>query len=530
MARNVKRVVPWLASISAVLLGLTGCGLLGGDGGQGGGGQGGDGKDGGGGSGAGTVEPITSRATNVWEMPGGRAEMSLHRVDDEHMVARMAVVNEEDTRIHLSSHLAEGFGESEDYPWDYFSGVAWLDPDGRKLHRPYYVGEGECLCSSSSDSILDEGEEWEGYAVLAAPPAGVDALTVVTHVALPFVDVPVEDGAPEGLDYTPPSEEPDAEPETAELESVIESDQEMVIEDSEATDFNLSTDVLFEVEESELTAEADGLLDTTAADIEALGPAEVRIEGHADSSGSDEINDPLSEERAEAVRDALDERIGGDIEYETEGFGSREPIASNETEDGRARNRRVTISVPKGTPVEEGAEDGGEATEGASPDEDGAAAQGEGIPATEAAVSGPADDDEDSAEVDVALTGLQAVTPNTALLTYELHNPNDDDASVDLYMSSDDWMEFRYHSTHNVSLGDVGAGRAARPLRVDVPDDREDPYCFCSSAAGINLGSTILPPGGTAEYYAMLPINEGTTATDVTVGTMGTMEGVAITR
>ncbi|MDA2808043.1 OmpA family protein [Nocardiopsis suaedae] len=527
MARNVKRAVPWLASVSAVLLALTGCGLLGGDGGGGGGED--PGKDGGGGGGAATVEPITSRATNVWEMPGGRAEISLHRVDEEHMVARMTVVNEEDTRIHLGSHLAEGFGESEDYPWDYFSGVAWLDPDGRKLHRPYYAGEGECLCSSSSGSILDEGEEWEGYVVLAAPPAGVDALTVVTHVALPFVDVPVEEGAPEGLDYTPPSEEPDAEPETAELESVIESDQETVIEDSEATDFNLSTDVLFEVEESELTSEAGELLDTTAADIEALGPTRVRIEGHADSSGNDAINDPLSEDRAEAVRDALEERIGGDIEYETEGFGSREPIASNETEDGRARNRRVTVSVPKGTPVEEGAEDGAPG-EGASPHEDGAAAQGEGIPATEAAVSGPSDDDEGAAEVDVALTGLQAVTPNTALLTYELHNPNDDDASVDMYMSSEDWMEFRYHATQNVSLGGADGGAAARPLRVDVPDDREDPYCFCSSAAGINLGSTILPPGGTAEYYAMLPITEGTTATDVRVGPMGTMEGVAITR
>ena len=523
MARSVKRGVPWLASMSAVLLGLTGCGLLGGDGGGGGGGED-PGKDGGNGAGAGTVEPITSRATNSWELPGGRAEMSLHRVDDEHMVARMTVANEGGNRLPLSSHLAEGFGESRDYPWDYFSGVAWLDPDGRKLHRPYYVDEGECLCSSTSDSYLSEGEEWEGYAVLAAPPADVGALTVVTHLALPFVDVPVEDGAPEGLEYTPPSEEPDAE-----LESVFESDQEMVVEDSEATDFNLSTDVLFEVEESELTSEADALLDTTAADIEALGPTRVRIEGHADSSGDDEINDPLSQDRAEAVRDALDERIGGDVAYETEGFGSREPIAGNDTEDGRARNRRVTVSVPKGTPVEEGAGEDADGA-GASPGEEGAAAQGEGIPATEAETSGPADDDEGSAEVDVALTGLQAVTPNTALLTYELHNPNDDKVSVNLDMYSEAWMAFRYHATHAVSLEDPGGERTAHPLRVHVPDDRGDPYCFCSSTSGINLGSTILRPGDTAEYYAMLPVTAGASVTDVTVGAMGTMEGVAIAR
>ncbi|WP_017539443.1 OmpA family protein [Nocardiopsis halophila] len=295
-----------------------------------------------------------------------------------------------------------------------------------------------------------------------------------------------------------------------------------MVEDSETTDFNLSTDVLFELEESELMAEADGVLDRTAAEIENLGAAEVRVEGHADSSGTDEINDPLSEERAEAVRDALEERIDGDIAYETEGFGSREPIADNDTEDGRARNRRVTVSVPRGTPVEQGesAEDGA-GGDGGSP------AEGEGTPAEEAAVSGPSDKD-GAPEVDVALTGLRAVTPSTALLTYELHNPNDGTVSVNLDMYSEQWMAFRYHATHAVSLSAPGGDRTSHPLRVHPPDDRSDPYCFCSSTAGINLGSTRLAGGATGEYYAMLPITPGTTVTDVTVGPMGTMEGVAV--
>lgn len=524
MGRRIGRTLPRLASAGAAVLLLAGCGLFGADGPGGKSGEGGKGGDtaDGGGEGAAAVEPITSRPTNPWKLSGGRAEMSLHRVDGDHMVARMTLTNEDGNKLHFGSHLAEGFGENEDYPWDHFSGVAWLDPEGRTLHRPFYADGGACLCSSSDGSYLNsEGETWEGYAVLEAPPEDVDALTVVTHVALPFVDVPVEDGAPEGLDYTSPADEPEAEPEVAELESVITSEKETVIEDAETTDFNLSTDVLFELEESELTAEADAVLDRTAADIEDLGAAEVRIEGHADASGTDEINDPLSAERAEAVRDALQERISGDITYETEGFGSREPIASNDTEDGRARNRRVTVSVPRGTPVEQGeaAEDGAGG--------EGAPAQGRGTPAEEAALSGPSDQD-GAPEVDVALTGLRAVTPSTALLTYELHNPNDDKVGVNLDMYSEQWMAFRYHATHAVSLGDPDGDRTAHPLRVHPPDDRPDPYCFCTSTAGINLSSTYLPAGVTRAYYAMLPITPGTTVTDVTVGPMGTMEGVAI--
>ncbi|QVQ49997.1 hypothetical protein J4H86_13520 [Spiractinospora alimapuensis] len=383
-----------------------------------------------------TGEAVASRETNPWKLHGGVAEVSLHRVDDEHMVAQMTVTSEEGNDLHTSSHLAEGFGESQDYSWDYFSGIAWLDQDGRTLHRPYYEGDGDaCLCSSSDNSYLtSEGDTWEGYAVLAAPPENVEALTVVTHVALPFVNVPIEDGAPDGLEYTPPSDAPDAEPEVAELESVIESD----------------------------------------------------------------------------------------IDYQTEGFGSAEPIASNGDEDGRALNRRVTISVPRGTEVA-----GDPVQEQEDELADGDSERGEGIAVEEAAVTGPAGDNED-AEVDIQLTALEAITPSTALLTYAIHNPNANDVRVSLDLSSVRWGEFRYHGTHAVTLSDPDGDRTAHPLRVHPPDDRDQPYCFCSSTAGVDGGSTNLHGETSREFYAMLPITPGTTVTDVTLGPVGTIEGVAI--
>jgi outer membrane protein OmpA-like peptidoglycan-associated protein len=69
----------------------------------------------------------------------------------------------------------------------------------------------------------------------------------------------------------------------------------------------------------------------------------VRVVGHTDSTGSDAINNPLSLDRAQAVRDYLTRHgvAGGRIEVE--GVGERQPVADNSTAEGRARNRRVEI-------------------------------------------------------------------------------------------------------------------------------------------------------------------------------------------
>jgi outer membrane protein OmpA-like peptidoglycan-associated protein len=70
-----------------------------------------------------------------------------------------------------------------------------------------------------------------------------------------------------------------------------------------------------------------------------------RIEGHTDSSGLEETNLTLSEERAAAVMQALVDR-GVDLNrVSSEGFGQSRPIASNETRFGRLKNRRVEIYV-----------------------------------------------------------------------------------------------------------------------------------------------------------------------------------------
>jgi outer membrane protein OmpA-like peptidoglycan-associated protein len=69
----------------------------------------------------------------------------------------------------------------------------------------------------------------------------------------------------------------------------------------------------------------------------------VRIVGHTDSTGSDAVNDPLSLRRAQSVRDYLTDRGVAASRIEVFGRGSREPIATNDTPEGRAKNRRVEI-------------------------------------------------------------------------------------------------------------------------------------------------------------------------------------------
>lgn len=80
--------------------------------------------------------------------------------------------------------------------------------------------------------------------------------------------------------------------------------------------------------------------------IQTFGEPDVVIEGHTDSTGSDDANEHLSQERAEAVREYF--VANGTLTYERiypVGYGSARPLASNETAEGRAINRRIDIVI-----------------------------------------------------------------------------------------------------------------------------------------------------------------------------------------
>ncbi|MBA3900858.1 MAG: OmpA family protein [Bacteroidetes bacterium] len=81
------------------------------------------------------------------------------------------------------------------------------------------------------------------------------------------------------------------------------------------------------------------------ADILKLTNAKFNIEGYTDITGSQELNMNLSKERAENVRAYLISKGIDASRLTANGFGQKSPIDSNETEEGRAKNRRVTITT-----------------------------------------------------------------------------------------------------------------------------------------------------------------------------------------
>ena len=86
-------------------------------------------------------------------------------------------------------------------------------------------------------------------------------------------------------------------------------------------------------------------LKAAAEVLEANPTIKIRVEGHTDSTGSAAINDRLSQQRADAVREQLIQDGVGADRIQAQGFGSSRPVGSNATAAGRAANRRVDIAI-----------------------------------------------------------------------------------------------------------------------------------------------------------------------------------------
>jgi outer membrane protein OmpA-like peptidoglycan-associated protein len=109
----------------------------------------------------------------------------------------------------------------------------------------------------------------------------------------------------------------------------------------------LDAQILFGFDSAELTADAQDLLAEIATRISGADVISVNVHGHTDSVGSDAYNMGLSERRARTVADQLIAQGVAAEKVSIEGFGESKPVASNDTEEGRASNRRVEIHVDR---------------------------------------------------------------------------------------------------------------------------------------------------------------------------------------
>ena len=103
----------------------------------------------------------------------------------------------------------------------------------------------------------------------------------------------------------------------------------------------VTNNILFETGKATLKPESMAEIQKVADYMKKNPSARFEVQGHTDNQGSDAVNDPLSQQRAQAVVDAL-EKLGCDpFNMRAVGKGSHEPVADNSTDAGRAKNRRV---------------------------------------------------------------------------------------------------------------------------------------------------------------------------------------------
>jgi outer membrane protein OmpA-like peptidoglycan-associated protein len=103
--------------------------------------------------------------------------------------------------------------------------------------------------------------------------------------------------------------------------------------------------ILFDVDKAALRSEARTNLDKLAVILNKYPDTDILIEGHTDATGSDEYNLELSRDRASSVSNYVAGLGVIATRFTTMGYGESQPIASNDTSDGRQQNRRVELAI-----------------------------------------------------------------------------------------------------------------------------------------------------------------------------------------
>ena len=103
--------------------------------------------------------------------------------------------------------------------------------------------------------------------------------------------------------------------------------------------------ILFAYARSDLGANSEASLQKLVNILNEYPDTNIEVQGHTDSKGSDNYNQGLSERRANAVSSYLRNKGIASSRLTTKGYGETAPVASNDSDDGRAQNRRVTFLI-----------------------------------------------------------------------------------------------------------------------------------------------------------------------------------------
>ena len=115
--------------------------------------------------------------------------------------------------------------------------------------------------------------------------------------------------------------------------------------------------ILYDVNKATLRPEAKANLDKLAVILNKYADTNILIEGHTDATGTDEYNLELSRNRASSVSNYLAGLAVDSKRFTTMGYGESQPIATNDTDEGRQQNRRVEIAIMANDELKKAAEE-----------------------------------------------------------------------------------------------------------------------------------------------------------------------------
>jgi outer membrane protein OmpA-like peptidoglycan-associated protein len=116
--------------------------------------------------------------------------------------------------------------------------------------------------------------------------------------------------------------------------------------------------ILFETASASLTPTAQANIGKLAKVLNKYEDTNILVEGHTDADGTEEYNQKLSDRRASSVADFTTALGVNASRFTTKGYGENQPVASNETADGKRQNRRVEIAVFANDDLKKAAESG----------------------------------------------------------------------------------------------------------------------------------------------------------------------------
>jgi outer membrane protein OmpA-like peptidoglycan-associated protein len=139
----------------------------------------------------------------------------------------------------------------------------------------------------------------------------------------------------------------------AEIEKDIEGAE--VERVGEGIKITFDSGILFDVNKAALQPEAQENLEKLAAILQKYEDTDLLIEGHTDATGTEEYNLGLSQRRAQSVSNYLAGMEVDSRRFTIMGYGESQPVASNETVEGRQANRRVEVAVMANEKLKEAA-------------------------------------------------------------------------------------------------------------------------------------------------------------------------------